>query len=90
MIINFSQIDNHKGETIGREVKQCLKHWGIKKVLTLTIDNASSNDSVVIYLVKRFKHGLLLDEEFLQVRCFAYILNLIVNVELKYMHDFVA
>lgn len=64
MIINFSQIDNHKGETIGREVKQCLKHWGIKKVLTLTIDNASSNDSVVIYLVKRFKHGLLLDEEF--------------------------
>ena len=25
-IINFSQIENHKGETIGKEVEKCLKH----------------------------------------------------------------
>ena len=53
-IINISYIENHKGETIGREVEKCLKHWGIDKVLTLTIDNDSSNDTTIAYLKKRF------------------------------------
>lgn len=73
-IINFFQIHNHKGGAIGREVESCLKHWEIEKVLTLTIDNDSSNDSVVAYLVKHFKWGLSLDEDFLQVRCCALII----------------
>ncbi|XP_038904318.1 zinc finger BED domain-containing protein RICESLEEPER 2-like [Benincasa hispida] len=61
-ILTFTQIENHKGETIGKEVEKCLKQWGIEKVMTLTVDNASSNDTAIAYLKKRFKHGLVLDD----------------------------
>ncbi|XP_038889294.1 zinc finger BED domain-containing protein RICESLEEPER 2-like [Benincasa hispida] len=86
-ILNFTQIDNHRGETIGKEVEKCLKQWGIKKVMTLTVDNASSNDTAIAYLKKRFKHGLVLDGEFLHVRCCAHILNLIVCDGLQDIND---
>ncbi|XP_038895827.1 zinc finger BED domain-containing protein RICESLEEPER 2-like [Benincasa hispida] len=86
-ILNFTQIENHRGETIGKEVEKCLKQWGIENVMTLTVDNASSNDTVIAYLKKRFKHGLVLDGEFLHVRCCAHILNLIVCDSLKYIND---
>ena len=86
-IINFSQIENHRGETIGKEVEKCLKQWGIERVLTLTIDNASSNDTAIAYLKKRFKHGLVLNGDFLHVRCCAHILNLIVCDGLKDVND---
>ena len=86
-IINFSQIENHRGETIGKEVEKCLKQWGIERVLTLTVDNASSNDTAIAYLKKRFKHGLVLNGDFLHVRCCAHILNLIVCDGLKDVND---
>lgn len=52
-IINFCPIAGHSGELIGRAVEKCLIVWGIKRVLTLTVDNASSNDVGVNYLKKR-------------------------------------
>lgn len=55
--------------------------------MTLTVDNASSNDTAIAYLKKRFKHGLVLDGDFLHVRCCAHILNLIVCDGLKDVND---
>ena len=87
-IINFSHIENHKGKTIGKEVGKCLKHWGIDRDLTLTVDNVSSNDTTIACnLKKHFKHVFVLDEDFVHVRCCAHILNLIVCDGLKYVND---
>ena len=86
-IINSSQIENHKRETIGKEVEKCLKYWGIDMGLTLTVDNASSNDITITYLKKRFKHTFVLDEDFVHIRCCAHILNLIVCDGLKDVND---
>ena len=56
-------------------------------VLTLTVDNPSSNDTSIAYLKKRFKHAFVLDGYFVHVRCCAHILNLIVCGGLKDVND---
>ena len=43
--LNFCIVLNHKGETIGKIIKQCLHGRGIDKVFT--IDNAYSNNSAL-------------------------------------------
>ena len=86
-VINFSQIENHKGETIGKEVEKYLKQWGIDRVLTLSIDNASSNDTTIDYMKKYFKHEFVLDGDFVHIRCCAHIFNLIVCDGLKNLND---
>ena len=50
--------------------------------------NASSNDVAIPYLVKKFRgrNGLVLDGEFIHVRCCAHVLNLIVSDALKNLH----
>ncbi|TYK27167.1 putative transposase [Cucumis melo var. makuwa] len=84
-ILNFCQVANHKGDTIGRAIEKCLEGWGIDRLFTVTVDNASSNDVAIAYLVKKFKgrNGLVLDGEFIHIRCCAHILNLIVSDALK-------
>ena len=42
-IINFRPIDSHRGDDIGRELMECIKGWGIKNVMTMTLDNALMN-----------------------------------------------
>ncbi|KAA0025764.1 zinc finger BED domain-containing protein RICESLEEPER 3-like [Cucumis melo var. makuwa] len=66
-ILSFSPIENHKGDTIGKTIEKNLKDWGIERVMTLTVDNASSNDTAVAYLLKRFNKGLLFGGEFLHI-----------------------
>ncbi|KAA0056625.1 zinc finger BED domain-containing protein RICESLEEPER 2-like [Cucumis melo var. makuwa] len=56
---NVKQSMNHKGDTIGKTIEKNLKDWGIERVMTLTVDNASSNDTAVAYLLKRFNKGSL-------------------------------
>ncbi|KAA0040350.1 zinc finger BED domain-containing protein RICESLEEPER 4-like [Cucumis melo var. makuwa] len=38
-ILNFCQVANHKGDTIGRAIEKCLEGWGIDRLFTVTIDN---------------------------------------------------
>ena len=80
-IISFNTVPDHKGETISKHIKKCLLEWGIKRVFTITMDNASGNDSAIRYLTNKLKtwrdDALLLDGEFLHVLCCALILNLI-------------
>ncbi|KAJ0814661.1 putative ribonuclease H-like superfamily, hAT-like transposase, RNase-H [Helianthus annuus] len=54
---------------------------GLKNVLTVTVDNASSNDIAIQHLQKVFNHWecSVLKGEFLHMRCAAHILNLVVK-----------
>lgn len=43
-IINFRPIGSHKGVDISSDLLKCVVGWGIKNVMTMTVDNAPSND----------------------------------------------
>ncbi|KAK9221995.1 hypothetical protein WN944_010426 [Citrus x changshan-huyou] len=45
-ITSFNTISNHKGETIGKQLDKCLLDWGIERVFTIIVDNASANKYV--------------------------------------------
>ena len=82
--MNFCQVPNHKGSTIGRVIESCLLDWGIEHVLAITVDNASSNDLTIAYLKYQFSWRYkVLNNEFLHVRCSIHILNLVVQDCLK-------
>ncbi|GAB4833632.1 hypothetical protein Ancab_039952 [Ancistrocladus abbreviatus] len=88
-ILNFCPISSHRGEAIGKIIEQCLLEWGIEKVMTITVDNASSNDVAISYLKKKIINwrGIVLNGEFLHMRCVAHIINLAVNDSLKLVAD---
>ena len=70
---------------LSEKVFGVLKDWGIDgKIFSLTLDNASSNDS----MQKKIERGLickslLYEGDFFHVKCCAHILNLIVQEGLK-------
>lgn len=80
-IINFTTIRSHKGEAMGRVIENCLKEWDIKKLFTITVDNASANDHLVNYLKRRFASIVL--GEYVHMRCAAHIVNLVVVEGMK-------
>jgi len=84
-ILNFCQVSNHMGETIGQVIENCMLEWGIDKVLTVTVDNASSNNVTISFLKNVMKDWPtnILSNEHLHVRCCAHIVNLIVCDVLK-------
>ena len=51
-IINMIQVANHKGEMIGKCIKSCMLSWGIDRILTVTVDNASANDLAIANIKK--------------------------------------
>ncbi|KAL1148934.1 hypothetical protein V6Z11_A10G158800 [Gossypium hirsutum] len=87
-ILNFCPISSHKGESIGMMIEKCLLNWGIDKLFTITVDNASSNDVAIGYLRKKFnpRGGLVQNGKYLHMRCMAHIVNLIVVEGLKEMN----
>ena len=44
-ILNFRQVRSHMREAMAKFVESCLNEWGLNHVMSLTIDNASSNDT---------------------------------------------
>ncbi|CAH1427417.1 unnamed protein product [Lactuca virosa] len=54
-ILNFCPIENHRGETIGTLVYECIQRWGIEIVFTVTVDDASSNDRAIRFLKRMLK-----------------------------------
>ena len=46
-ILNVFPISSHINDVIGKAREKCLRDWGIDRVFTITIDNASSNDVVI-------------------------------------------
>ncbi|XP_075671983.1 zinc finger BED domain-containing protein RICESLEEPER 2-like [Castanea sativa] len=84
-ILNFCQVEDHKGETIGRKIKMSSREWGIDGIFTLIVDNASSNLTTIKFLQRVTKdwNVAVLENEFMHMRCCAHILNLIVGEGLK-------
>ncbi|CAM8898360.1 unnamed protein product [Rhodiola kirilowii] len=79
-ILNFVRISSHRGEDIGIVIEKCLADWGIENVFTITVDDASSNNTAVAYLKKKLTHqnGCILAGRYLHMRCIAHIINLVV------------
>ncbi|XP_073153739.1 zinc finger BED domain-containing protein RICESLEEPER 2-like [Henckelia pumila] len=88
-ILNFCPVSSHKGDDMAIAITKCLLDWGLDKVFTVTVDNASSNDVTVKELSKQFsKWGTnLMDGHHLHVRCMAHVINLIVQDGLKEIGD---
>ncbi|KAG7582739.1 HAT C-terminal dimerization domain [Arabidopsis suecica] len=82
-IISFSPIPDHKGETIANQFLRSLDDWGIEKVFSITLDNASANDKAITVLKERLSNrnsdALMMNGDFMHIRCCAHILNLIAN-----------
>ncbi|KAM4132835.1 hypothetical protein ACJW30_01G282100 [Castanea mollissima] len=89
-ILNFCQVPNHKGESIGKVVESLLL-TGIDKIFTPTVDNAASNSATVTYLNRITKEwgASILGGEFMHMRCCAHIVNLIVMEGLKSLHELI-
>ncbi|KAG2709415.1 hypothetical protein I3760_05G238000 [Carya illinoinensis] len=88
-IIGFKEIIDHKGASIGALMDDCLKDWGIQKVLCISVDNASANDTAIEWFKRNtsMKADVIRNHEFIHVRCCAHILNLIVSEGLKEVDD---
>ncbi|KAK2641027.1 hypothetical protein Ddye_022790 [Dipteronia dyeriana] len=90
-ILSFSQIVDHKGDLIGKCIENVLIEWGIDKVFTITVDNATANTTAIGYVIRKLNSwqddGEVLGGKYLHVRCCAHILNLIVGDGLKDLHD---
>ncbi|CAM8883945.1 unnamed protein product [Rhodiola kirilowii] len=80
-IINFTKITSHKGEDIGLCLERCLREWGVEKVFSITVDNASTNEGAVAHMKRKLERqgNLVLSGEYLHLRCACHILNLIVK-----------
>ncbi|XP_070023670.1 zinc finger BED domain-containing protein RICESLEEPER 2-like [Nicotiana sylvestris] len=62
-----------------------LREWGLKKIFTVTVDNASSNDVTVEKLSDKLDDWGTnsMNGQHLHVRCISHIVNLIVKNSLK-------
>ncbi|KAH7688738.1 Tam3-transposase (Ac family) protein [Dioscorea alata] len=89
-ILNFAKFPPpHTGVELAAKLFEFLKEWGIeKKVFSLTLDNASSNDNMKDILKEQLSlhDSLLCGGNFFHIRCSAHILNLIVQEGLKVAH----
>ncbi|KAK9714313.1 hypothetical protein RND81_06G085700 [Saponaria officinalis] len=70
-IINFCQIPGHTGKVIRKIFEECLSEWDLKNILTVMVDNASSND---VFSVMSLMENVCI--------CVAHILNLVIRHEL--------
>jgi thiamine monophosphate kinase len=90
-VLNFSFMPPpHNGSSLSNMIHDLLEEWGIeKKIFTITLDNASTNDRCVDSLKQKLniKRALLCGGEFFHLCCCAHILNLIVQDELKEIED---
>nr|KYP74105.1 Putative AC transposase [Cajanus cajan] len=82
-ILAFSKLDPpHGGHEMAKKIFEILLDWGIdRKVFSITLDNASANDTMVNFMKTQFnlQNSLICNGSYFHVRCSAHILNLIVQ-----------
>ena len=93
VVLNFIELDPpHSGIVIAQAVMECLAEWRIEdKIISLTLDNAASNDVAASNLMGKFvarKVPGFLPQHF-HVRCCAHIVNLVVNNGLQPLLPFI-
>ncbi|KAI7746458.1 hypothetical protein M8C21_022551 [Ambrosia artemisiifolia] len=87
-VINFCPILSLKGRDIGKAVEVCLVDWGLENIFTITIDNASSNDTAIQYIKRKCKSNLcVLKGKWTHVRCMTRLINLVVYDMIKKMYS---
>lgn len=88
-IISFKNVKYpHTGLAIEDALSTSIADWGIKrKLLTITLDNASNNTKTVTSYLQNEDHGLLLDGVDFHVRCSAHILNILVQDGLVHVKE---
>ncbi|XP_060211894.1 zinc finger BED domain-containing protein RICESLEEPER 1-like [Lycium barbarum] len=81
----------HKGETIAKGIEACLFDWEIENIFTVTLDNATANDSAIKHLKRRIEDlkGDILGNEFLHVDSTYMMLDTTVKFEKSFsrMYD---
>ena len=83
-------MSDYKGATIARKLQECMLEWGTDKILTIIVDNTSTNYSVVEKLNWRklsatpiVPRNIICGHEFIHMRYCAHILKLLVGDGLK-------
>ncbi|XP_031106503.1 zinc finger BED domain-containing protein RICESLEEPER 2-like [Ipomoea triloba] len=84
-IISFIPVTSHKGQYIAKALENCLLEWGLRNVFTVTVGNASSNDTALGFLKRKLLSwgSSTVKCKYLHMRCIAHILNLVVQDGLK-------
>ncbi|XP_019196303.1 PREDICTED: zinc finger BED domain-containing protein RICESLEEPER 2-like [Ipomoea nil] len=84
-ILAFVPVTSHKGEYLAKALENCLLEWGLRDVFSVTVDNASSNDTAMGFLKKKMVSwgSSTVRTKYLHMRCIAHILNLVVQDGLK-------
>ncbi|XP_019200246.1 PREDICTED: zinc finger BED domain-containing protein RICESLEEPER 2-like [Ipomoea nil] len=84
-ILAFVPVTSHKGEYLAKALENCLLEWGLRDVFSVTVDNASSNDTAMVFLKKKMLSwgSSTVRTKYLHMRCIAHILNLVVQDGLK-------
>ena len=79
----------HTAQVLCDVLLETFFDWNVeRKLLTLTVDNCSSNDAMInILLEKLGPNAILLGGKFVHMRCAAHILNLIVKDGLEVIKE---
>ncbi|CAN6707531.1 unnamed protein product [Malus baccata var. baccata] len=88
-ILRFAYVPcPHNAETLSAIMIDCLLEWNIdRKLSALTVNNCSTNDTMIEDIVTYCKLSLVLNGELFHMRCCAHILNLIVKDGLDVIRD---
>ena len=80
-VLNYKVIEwPHDGESLFRFISQLIMEWNLdKKLFSMVVDNATSNDSMVRHLKGWLSDKIPCRGDFFHVRCSAHILNLVVQ-----------
>ncbi|KAL9661015.1 hypothetical protein QQ045_025834 [Rhodiola kirilowii] len=79
------ELGSHRGQDMGGVLQDCLTYWNLdRKLLTVTVDNASANDVLCAYISEMVSsRGSITEGKYVHIRCMAHILNLIVQDGIK-------
>nr|GEY22736.1 hypothetical protein [Tanacetum cinerariifolium] len=86
-VLNFCRLDGHRGIDIGKGVENCLNEWGFTNILSISVDNESSNDNAIGFMKLIFEKNddCLLSGEWLHIRCATHVVKLIVQDGIKHV-----
>ncbi|KAL7132191.1 hypothetical protein ABFS83_12G055500 [Erythranthe nasuta] len=77
-LLNGRQRVSLSTDTWSSLVSDCLKVWGIERIFTITVDNASSNDGAIRFFKEELNaEDSILEYKYLHLRCCAHIVNLV-------------
>nr|KAJ0203883.1 hypothetical protein LSAT_V11C500293430 [Lactuca sativa] len=82
-VVSFKEVDTHKAEDMARELLICINEWGMKNFMTMTVDNAKTNDAAINIIVKELP-SIYENGKHFHIRCMAHIINLVVKMGLKH------